>query len=143
MLQHLQSNNLVYRSQHGFLPGRSCIINMLTLMDSLTHAYDDVQVSETAFIIFFKARERVPHAPLLHKLKGYGFEGKLPAFSKNLLSERSFSVKVFSAHSSSSTASSGVPRGSVLGPVIILTYVIDLPEILSAPTLTYADDFTI
>ena len=60
MLQHLQSNNLVSRSQHGFLPGRSCITNMLTLMDSLTQAYDDGQISEAVFIDFSKAFDRVP-----------------------------------------------------------------------------------
>ena len=69
MLQHLQSNNLVSRSQHGFLPGRSCITNMLTLMDSLTQAYDDSQISEAVFIDFSKAFDSVPHTPLLHKLK--------------------------------------------------------------------------
>ena len=116
MLQHLQSNNLVSRSQHGFLPGRSCITNMLTLMDSLTQAYDDGQISEAVFIDFSKAFDRVPHTPLLHKLKAYGFEGKLWTFLKNFLSERSFSVKVSSALSSSSSVSSGVPQGSVSAP---------------------------
>ena len=103
MLQHLQSNNLVSRSQHGFLPGRSCITNMPTLMDSLTQAYDDGQISEAVFIDFSKAFDKVPHTPLLHKLKAYGFEGKLWTFLKNFLSERSFSVKVSSALSSSSS----------------------------------------
>ena len=116
MLQHLQSNNLVSRSQHDFLPGRSCITNMLTLMDSLTQAYDDGQISEAVFIDFSKAFDKVPHTPLLHKLKAYGFEGKLWTFLKNFLSERSFSVKVSSALSSSSSVSSGVSQGFCTRP---------------------------
>ena len=67
MLQHLRSNNRVSGSQHGFLPGRSCITNMLTLMDSLTQAYDDGQISGAVFIDFSKAFDSVPHTPLLHK----------------------------------------------------------------------------
>ena len=93
MLQHMQSNNLVSRSQHGFLPGRSCITNMLTVMDSLTQAYDDGQISEAVFIDFSKAFDRVPNATVLHKLKAYGLEGKLLTFLKNFLSERSSALR--------------------------------------------------
>ena len=116
---------------------------MLTLMDSLTQAYDYGQISEAVFIDLSKAFDKVPHTPLLHKLKAYGFEGKLWTFLKNFLSESSFSVKASSALSSSSSVSSGVPQISILGPLIFLIYVNDLSEILSVPTLMYADDVTI
>ena len=116
---------------------------MLTLMDSVTQAYDDGQISEAVFIDFSKEFDRVPYAPLLHKLKAYGFKGKLLTFLKNFLSERFFGVKVSSALSSSPPVSSGVPRGSVLGLFLFLFYVNDLLEILSVPTLMHADDVTI
>ena len=56
---------------------------MLTLMDSLTQAYDDGQIPEAVFIDFSEVFERDPHGPLIHKLKAYGFEGKLLTCLKN------------------------------------------------------------
>ena len=78
-----------------------------------------VKSLKTVFIDFSQAFDRVPHTPLLHKLKAYGFEGKLLAFLKNFLSERSFRVKISSALSSSSPVSSGVPQGSLLGTLLL------------------------
>ena len=142
MLYHLQSNKLMSRSQHGFLPGRPCITYMLTLMDSLTQAYDDSQLWGSLHRLF-QSIWQGPHAPLLHKLKVSGFEGKLLPSLKNFLSECSFSVKVSSAYSSSSPDSSGVLQGSVLGPLLFLIYNNVLSQILLVPTLTYVNDVTI
>ena len=77
MPEHLLLNNLMSRSQHGFFPGCSCITNILTLMDSLTQAYDDGQSSEAAFIDFLKAFDRVPRAFLVYQLKVHSFESEL------------------------------------------------------------------
>ncbi|KER26057.1 hypothetical protein T265_06633 [Opisthorchis viverrini] len=65
---HLTSSNLISPVQHGFLPNRSCVKNMLVFMDSLTQAKDEGLTSDAIFFDFSKAFDRVPHVPLLHKL---------------------------------------------------------------------------
>ena len=77
ILTHLQRNELISDSQHGFLPGRSCTTNLLLYMDSLTQARDDGLISDTIFFDFAKAFDKVPHKPLLHKLQAYGVCGEL------------------------------------------------------------------
>ena len=82
---------------------------MLTLMDSLTQAYDEGQIYEAVFIDRSKASDMVLHAPLLYKLKAYNFKGKLSIFLENFLSEHSFSVNVPAMYSSSSPVTSYPP----------------------------------
>ena len=67
---------------------------MLTVMDSLTKAYDDGQLSHAVFIDFAKAFDKVPHAPLLYKLQTYGITGSMLAILRSFLTDRTFVVKV-------------------------------------------------
>ncbi|KAG5454452.1 Ras- protein Rab-8A [Clonorchis sinensis] len=140
ILDHLTSNNLISQAQHGFLPNRSCVTNMLVFMDSLTQAKDEGLISDAIFFDFSKAFDRVPHVPLLHKLESYGIQGKILHWIKAFLSDRSFRVKVGSTYSSAAPVSIGVPQGSVLGPLLFLIYVNDLPDVISSPCLLFADD---
>jgi hypothetical protein len=66
ILQHLLLNKLISSTQHGFMPNRSCVTNLLLFMDSLTDAYDKGLISDAIFFDFAKAFDRVPHQPLLY-----------------------------------------------------------------------------
>ena len=143
ILTHLQRNELISDSQHGFLPGRSCTTNLLLYMDSLTQASDDGLISDTIFFDFTKAFDKVPHKPLLHKLHAYGVCGELLQWINSFLTDRSFCVNVDQTLSSLNPVYSGAPQGSVLGPLLFLVYINDLVDVTSSYSLLYADDLKI
>ena len=140
IVEHLESNDLLSSKQHGFRQRRSTLTNLLQYMEVLTEAFDQQIPVDINYMDCRKAFDTVPHKRLLKKLFMYGIRGDILAWIKDFLSERQQFVEIRGEVSDKLEVTSGVPQGSVLGPVLFLLYINDLVENLECPSLLFADD---
>ncbi len=130
LMEHLQRTASLSDAQHGFVPKRSCPTNLLLTEKWLTRIMDEGDVAHIIFLDFSTPFDSVNHRFLLHKLVAHGIDADLIRWIQVFLRERSFRVAVNGCVSESSSAQSGVPQGSVLGPILFLIYVNDLSDLL-------------
>ena len=140
ILHHLSVNGLLSRQQHGFLPHRSCTSQLLTALNDWTCYTDLGYPTDVIYFDFRKAFDTVPHARLLLKIKEYGISGNLLAWLCGFLSNRRQRVSINGHFSELSDVTSGVPQGSVLGPLLFTIYVNDIPSCVDSSLLLFADD---
>ena len=144
-MQHLDKHHILHDAQHGFRKHRSTETQLIQLIDNLAHNIDNRMQTDAILLDFQKAFDKVPNQRLLYKLAYCGISPQALNWVQSFLTNRTQQVLLEGNVSSPINVTSGVPKGSVLGPIHFLIYINDLPDyIQNNSTVTlFADDTTI
>ena len=140
IMAHLEVNNILHGKQHGFRAKRSCETQLIELVHELHNNCQSNKQTDVIVMDFSKAFDKVSHSRLLYKLEWYGITGQTYSWVQDFLKNRSQKVVLDGTESDSSWVSSGVPQGSVLGPILFLIYINDLPDCVNSNVRLFADD---
>ena len=140
IVKYFNDNKFFTDVQHGFIAGRSTTTQLLKFIDQCLQTCVKGGVVDTIYLDFAKAFDTVPHKRLIGKLRSYGIKDKTLNWIQAFLSNRSQVVRVNGVTSDAAAVGSGIPQGSVLGPILFVIYINDLPREVSSSTLLFADD---
>ena len=140
LLVHFDRNKILSSLNHGFRSGYSCETQLLVTIEDLMQAHDRGHQTDVVILDFSKAFDTVPHAKLLQKVHSYGVTGSIHEWLKAFLTQRQMRVACEGSYSESVPVQSGVPQGTVLGPLLFLCHINDLPDCVKSSVRLFADD---
>lgn len=140
IISYLETNGILDDRQYGFLAGRSTQLQLLNAMDRWTESLDMGKDTDVIYLDFRKAFDSVPQQRLLSKLKAMGFLGNSFEWIRDFLTGRKQRVVVNGKRSAWTDVTSGIPQGSVLGPILFLTHINTIAENIKSEILLFADD---
>ena len=141
LAKFLEENGHMNENQHGFRAKRSCLSQLIAHYELILEALESNAAVDVIYLDFSKAFDKVDHGILMQKLKKYNITGELGIWIHNFLLNRTQQVTVEKCLSTESQVISGVPQGSVLGPLLFLILLADIDQDVSSSAVSsFADD---
>ena len=137
---HMVTNGFFSTFQYGFIPGRSAPLQLLTVLETWQESIEKGYDIDCIYVDFMKAFDTVPHKRLIVKMKCSGIVDPILGWVESFLSNRTQYVSVNGKCSELKAVTSGIPQGSVIGPILFVIYINDLPDVVNKYLYLFADD---
>jgi hypothetical protein len=140
VMAHADKHHILADFQHGFRKGHSCETQLINTVEELSRGLNCKQQIDCLVLDFAKAFDTVPHQRLLYKLEYYGVRGNTLEWIESWITSRTQTVVVDGESSGEVHVASGVPQGTVMGPLLFLLFINDIGEDIDSSIKLFADD---